>query len=105
MDILCFYFLRLLCLCACLFICALWSPAGKGQTSWLSFVMSNCKFVTFICLSFLMGMGNSSALIAGTIPRTTLYNITSLVSRRRCCKIGNVRSSNIGVTHPSNLDL
>ena len=23
-----------------LFICALWSPAGKGLTSWLSFVMS-----------------------------------------------------------------
>ena len=26
--------------CACLFICALWSPAGKGLTSWLSFVVS-----------------------------------------------------------------
>ena len=24
-----------------LFICALWSPAGKGLTSWLSFVVSN----------------------------------------------------------------
>ena len=24
--------------CARLFICALWSPAGKGLTSWLSFV-------------------------------------------------------------------
>ena len=24
----------------CLFICALWSPAGKGLTSWLSFVVS-----------------------------------------------------------------
>ena len=23
-----------------LFICALWSPAGKGMTSWLSFVVS-----------------------------------------------------------------
>ena len=29
--------------CVCLFICALWSPgpAGKGLTSWLSFVVSN----------------------------------------------------------------
>ena len=27
--------------CACLFICALWSPAGKGLTSWLSFVASS----------------------------------------------------------------
>ena len=32
--------LCLLCLCVCLFICALWSPAGKGLTSWLSFVAS-----------------------------------------------------------------
>ena len=30
-----------------LFIAALWSPAGKGLTSWLLFVMSNC--VTFPC--------------------------------------------------------
>ena len=26
--------------CARMFICALWSPAGKGLTSWLSFVVS-----------------------------------------------------------------
>ena len=26
---------------------ALWSPAGKGLTYWLSFVMSNCEVVTF----------------------------------------------------------
>ena len=32
-----------------LFIAALWSPAGKGLTSWLSFVMFNCVFVTFPC--------------------------------------------------------
>ena len=41
-----FSVLFLLCLCVRLFICALWSPAGKGMTSWLSFVMSNCEFVT-----------------------------------------------------------
>ena len=29
-----------LCLCVRLFICALWSPVGKGPTSWLSFVVS-----------------------------------------------------------------
>ena len=41
MDLLCFCsVLCLLCLCAGLFICALWSPAGKGLTSWLSFVVS-----------------------------------------------------------------
>ena len=33
--------LDLLCLCARLFICALGSPAGKGLTSWLSFVVSS----------------------------------------------------------------
>ena len=30
-----------------LFIAALVSPVGKGLTSWLSFVVSNCEFVTF----------------------------------------------------------
>ena len=35
-----------------LFICALWSPAGKGQTSWLSFVVSNREFVTFPLVSW-----------------------------------------------------
>ena len=37
----------LLCLFTRLFICALWSPAGKGLASWLSFVVSYCEFVTF----------------------------------------------------------
>ena len=41
LDLYCFCsVLCLLCLCARLFICALWSPAGKGLTSWLSFVVS-----------------------------------------------------------------
>ena len=41
MDLLCFCSVfSLLCLCARLFICALWSPAGKGLTSWLAFVVS-----------------------------------------------------------------
>ena len=41
MDLLCFCsVLCLLCLCKRLFICALWSPAGKGLTSWLSCVVS-----------------------------------------------------------------
>ena len=47
-DLLCFCsVLCLLCLCARLFICALWSPAGKELTSRLSFVVSNCEFDTF----------------------------------------------------------
>ena len=32
-----------------LFMAALWSPARKGLTSWLLFVMFNCDFVTFPC--------------------------------------------------------
>ena len=32
-----------------LFIAALRSPAGKGLTTWLLFVMFNCVFVTFPC--------------------------------------------------------
>ena len=53
MDLLCFCsVLCLLCLCVRLFICALWSPAGKGLTPWLSFVVSNCEFVTFPLVSW-----------------------------------------------------
>ena len=32
-----------------LFIAAFWSPAGKGLTSWLLFVMFKCVFVLFPC--------------------------------------------------------
>ena len=32
-----------------LFITVLWSPVGKELTSWLSFVVLNCVFVTFPC--------------------------------------------------------
>ena len=40
MDLLCFCSVSsLLCVCAHLFIFALWSPAGKGLTSWLSFAV------------------------------------------------------------------
>ena len=53
MDLLCFWsVLCLQCLCARLFICALWSPAGKGLTSWLSSVVSNCEFDTFPLVSW-----------------------------------------------------
>ena len=47
-----FSVLCLLCLCAGLLIFALWPPAGKGQTSWLSFVVYNCEFVTFSLVSW-----------------------------------------------------
>ena len=41
--------LWMLCLCARLFICALWSPAGKGLTSWLSFVVSAVSLLLSHC--------------------------------------------------------
>ena len=46
MDHLCYICLVFVML-SCLFIAALWSPDGKGLTSWLSFVMFYCVFVTF----------------------------------------------------------
>ena len=45
MFFLCFVFVMLLRL----FNAALWSPAWKGLTSWLLFVMFNCVFATFPC--------------------------------------------------------
>ena len=33
-------------------VMVLWSPAGKGLTSWLSFVKSNCDVVTFPLVSW-----------------------------------------------------
>ena len=48
MDLLCFCsVLCLLCFCARLLICALWSSAGKGLTSWLSFVVSTVSLSLF----------------------------------------------------------
>ena len=47
-----FSVLCLLCLCVRLFIRALRTPAGKGLSSWLSFVVSNCEFVTFLLVSW-----------------------------------------------------
>ena len=48
MDHLC-YLCLVFVLLSRLFVAALWSPAGIGLTSWLSFVMLNCDFVNFPC--------------------------------------------------------
>ena len=42
MGHLCYFCLVLLWFHARLFVDALWAPAGKWLTSWISFVMSNC---------------------------------------------------------------
>ena len=52
MDHLCYCCLVLLFFRVRLFFDALWSPAGKRLTSWLSFVMSNCDVVTFPLVSW-----------------------------------------------------
>ena len=52
MEHLCYFCLVLLCFRARLFVDALWSPAWKGLTSWLSFVMSYCDVVTFPLVSW-----------------------------------------------------
>ena len=41
------YFCIVFAMLLCLLNGALWSPAGKGLTSWLSFVALNCVVVSF----------------------------------------------------------
>ena len=48
MDHLC-YLCPVFVMLSGLFIAVLWSPAGKALTSWLSFVMLICIFVTVPC--------------------------------------------------------
>ena len=50
MDHLCYFCFVLLWFHTRLFVDALRSPAVKGLTSWLSFVMSNCDVVTFLLI-------------------------------------------------------
>ena len=45
--------LSLLCFHVRRFIDALWSPAWKVLTSWLSFVTSNCEVFTFPLVSWI----------------------------------------------------
>ena len=53
MDHLC-YLCLLFASISRLFIAALWSPAGKGLTSWLSFVMFNCVLLLSHVVSWVM---------------------------------------------------
>ena len=52
MNHLCYFCLVFVMLSRTSVIDALWSPAGKGLTSWLSFLMSNCEVVTFPLVSW-----------------------------------------------------
>ena len=78
MDLLCFCsVLCLLYLCARLFICTLWSPAGKELTSWLSFVVSKCEFVTFPLVSWVR-CGTSLYRFLIFAPLLTLVDMDTL---------------------------
>ena len=78
MDLLCFCsVLCLLCLCARLFSCTLRSPAGKGLTSWLSFVVSISEFVTFPLVSW-VGCGTllyQFLIFAALLTLSSLLNL------------------------------
>ena len=80
-------------LCVRLFICALLSPAGKGLTSWLSFVVYNCEFVTFPLVS-LVRCGTwlyRFLIFAPLLTLKTKYLVIALVAK--CLqegKMGNI---------------
>ena len=82
MDHLCYFCLVLL---RFLFLDALWSPAGKRLTSWLSFVMSICEVVTFPLVSGVrcgawMYWFLIFALIIASILREEISAVSSLIS-------------------------
>ena len=54
MDLLCYFWFVLLCFHVRLFVDALWSPAGKGLTSWLSL---GCLIVTLSLSHWYPGSG------------------------------------------------
>ena len=61
-------------------IAALWSPAGNGLTTWLSFVMLNCVFVTFPC-GILRQVKYLIVSIPDIAPLITLYQEICIVCR------------------------
>ena len=95
--------LCLLCLCARLFICALWSPAGKGLTSWLSFVVSAVSLslshwypgsgVVLGCIDswslqpYLLCEREASASSASALYSVGLVTALYTGKRERCCLV------------------
>ena len=79
MDHLC-YFCPVFVILSCVSVVdALWSPAGKGLTSWPSFVMANCEVVTFPLVSWVRcGAWSYRFLIFArflTLTITSQYNL------------------------------
>ena len=73
--------------CARLFICALWSPAGKGLTSWLSFVVSS------VSLSLSLGILGQVWYLIVSIP--DLCTITYFNFKK--CKLSQMRPANLNM--------
>ena len=75
------FVLYLLCYCSRLFIDALWSPAGKGLASWLTFVMSNCEVATFPLVSWVIcGAGLYQFLILALFLTFTIDKSSNEIS-------------------------
>ena len=89
-DHLCYFCLVVLCFHARLFVDTLWSPAGKGLTSWLSFVMSTCDVVTFALVSWVRcGAWLYRSLIFAlflTLIETLLCSMWRLRNMAKCWK-------------------
>ena len=102
MDLLRFSVLCLLCFCARLFICAVWSPAGKVQASLLSIVVSNCYEGGSICNENPFITPSTDALgiyaicqtkdqsVAITMVHETLFYLSNLISYRLFKKNTNI---------------
>ena len=84
-DLLC-YFCNVFGMLSRLLIFALWSSAGKGLTSWLSFVVLYCVFVTFPC-GILGLVWYLIVSIPGFLPPfLLLFMYTFLINSRDVCK-------------------
>ena len=93
MDLLCFCsVLCLLCLCARLFICALWSPAGKRLTSWISFVVSTMSLS-------LSHWYPGSGVVLDCIDSWCLHPYLLCMTIKRRCRGLRYRSNHAGVWH------
>ena len=63
-----------------LLTCALWSPAGKGLTSWLLLVVGYCEFVTFQLVSW-------SGVVLDCIDSLSLHPYLLCIQIRKLLKI------------------
>ena len=102
------YLCRVFVMLSCLFVAALWSPAWKGLTSWLLFVMFNCTFVTFLC-SILGQVWHLIVLIPDLCPLFLLYfcetlhpqHLAYIKPSRQFLNLGNIKQMSTYMVHAS----